>query len=186
MAKKLYELSDERNAILDRIMDGLQGEELQAATEELWGTEEAFETKLVNAIKALRIMETDHRGSQDERSALGGQTKALKNGIESLRTYIAICLIDTNLDKVRTSVGTVSANETHGIDIADVDELARAVKEREDIPDNFITYEPKAEKDAIMEALENGDINELPPGVVATHKFGIRLSRGRKTPEDNA
>lgn len=140
MSAKLYDLSGIYRKLLDDVVDWETGEVDESRVpnfaELMEEVEDSIHSKVDGCCKALRIMDSQAKALKQEEERLSKRRKSLENRIKGLRTYVSGCLSMANLDKVKTSLFTVSLGaERESVEIVDIkkldEEYLKPPKERE-------------------------------------------------------
>lgn len=107
---KLYELTDEYNALWDALND--PDANWDAAEEALQEIEGEFDAKIESCAKIVRSMEAEAKGAKEEAERLAARAKALENKSKGLKSYMLSEMRASGREKIRTDIFTIAAQKS--------------------------------------------------------------------------
>ena len=152
MGLKLFEISHDYRAVLDRVDDaeGVLDESLEADLDAVVG---AMEEKVEACIVVLRELDAEAAAIKVEEQRLATRRKAREAGAERLRAYVGRCLTLAGTRKIATPTAVVSlrASSSVVVDVAPeaLPEAYRRTKTTVDV-----------DKVALKAAIERGETIE--------------------------
>ncbi|MDO5116386.1 MAG: siphovirus Gp157 family protein [Synergistaceae bacterium] len=107
---KLYELTDEYNALWDALNDPeADWDEAEKALLEIEGE---FDSKMESCAKIVRSMESEAKGAKEEAERLAARAKALENKSKGLKSYMLSEMRASGREKIRTDIFTIAAQRS--------------------------------------------------------------------------
>lgn len=141
---KLYELAQAYCQIQDMINDDVDKELIIQTLNNL---EEEIEKKAENIAKLLKSIEADIEALSNEEKRLQTKRRTLENNKEHLKAYLQQQLESVGKTKLKTTLFSFNIqNNPASVEISD-ESL---------IPKEFVSYEPKYDKKAILKLLKEG------------------------------
>lgn len=107
---KLYELTDEYNALWDALND--PEADWDAAESALLAIEGEFSGKIESCAKIVRSMEAEAKGAKEEAERLAARAKALENKSKGLKKYMLSEMMASGREKIRTDIFTIAAQKS--------------------------------------------------------------------------
>lgn len=151
---KLYELTEEERKLNDLFLAAIDEETGEIKDSEVLDELEAeFKTALTNKsagiIKALRQQEAYIETTDAEIERLKAVKERMKKGVGGFKSYIKHNMLQMEVKKIETPLGSLSLRQTTATDVYDESALPKEfLKEK-------ITYTPS--KTDIKKALQNGE-----------------------------
>lgn len=143
---KLYELTSGYLKLWDMVEN--EEVDLQMVEDTLQSVEGDIQDKAESMVKILKSVDANVKGLKDEEERLNKKRKSFENKYESIKKYLEYNLITMGIDKLQTSIATVSiANNPPSVDIFN-EEL---------VPDVYKIPQPaKIDRKSILEDLKLG------------------------------
>lgn len=150
---KLYEIDE---AILSCI-----DEETGEVIDEERLTELALERekKIENVALWYKNIKADIEAYKQEKAYFDQKQKQAEKKAESLKSYLSVALNGQSFNATRVKIGF---RNSLSVEITDIDKIGK----------DFINYDPKPDKKAIKQALQEG---ELIDGAVLVEKLNIQI-----------
>lgn len=149
MGMRLFEISHDYRAVLDRVDDaeGVLDDTLEADLDAVHG---AMEEKVAACVVVTRELDAEAAAIKAEEARLARRRKAIEANSERLLGYVGRCLTVAGTRKIATTVAVVSlrASESVAVDVA-AEALPEAYRRTK------TTVEP--DKTALKEALKRGE-----------------------------
>jgi hypothetical protein len=160
---KLYQLTDEWNAILQALAEAETPEEEAAAHERLASVADSLETKLENIAKIRATLLAEAEAYKAEAARLTARRISRENAADRLKRYAESGMREAGLREVKGEVFTLKIQKNNP-SVLVTDEKA--------IPAPFwIEQEPKLDKRSLLDALKSGEV----PGAEIQRTESIRI-----------
>ena len=160
---QLYQLKQNYQTIADYIDNADEIDE-QTLFDTWESIDEAFDDKVISTAYVIRNNDADIETIANEIKRLTKLKRQKENANVSLKNYLKDNMLQLDKTKVKGDLFTVSVrNNAESVFISN----------EKQIPQDFVTYEPKIEKTKIKQAIKNGE-HVAGAELVRTQSLSIR------------
>lgn len=148
MGRPLYELASDYRALQERLDEGAVADDLQ-----LDALSGAMEDKALAIMHVMRQLDLEAEVLKQEEQRLAARRRAAEANKERLRSYVARCMAEAGVHKIKGPTLTLSLRET-AERVVVVDEAL--------VPETYVRVKREVNKAAVLDAYK--ETGEIVPG----------------------
>jgi len=171
---KLYEIAEELKPIVEQLENLDVDEQVIEDTLESLDLMTDLENKLESIYRINRNLQAEIKALKEEIDRLKKKKEALERRQERLRNHVDQSLRTAGLygRKFKLTIGTIYYQK---------DKASIEVVDENKLPKEYITYEPKVNKTALLEAVKSNYGSNLPEQVIDFEDLGFRVINNKKS-----